>query len=252
LRRAKPTRPETIPPAGSRRTPLQDRSRQRVERILDAAAQVFGERGYDAATTEEIARIAGTSIGSVYQFFPNKLAIFNAISLRYLDRARALFDTFVTPESIAMPWPELIDRGIDAFAEFHEGEPGFRAILLNWRVSAELLLANDAVNRELAHRAEAILVAQAPGLTPRRRALVATMIIEIVSSMLILGVRRGPEESRALLGETKMLLRRYLEPIVSEHGAVTVTEARRSSGTRSSSRGSRSRAPSSGTRSRRR
>src|SRR5437868_3574324 len=160
LSRTKPAKPAaktlTSPPPGSRRTPLQDRSRQRVERILDAAAQVFGERGYDAATTEEIARLAGTSIGSVYQFFPNKLAIFNAISLRYLDRARALFDTFVTPESIALPWPELLDRGIDAFAAFHESEPGFRAILLNWRVSAELLLANDAVNRELARRAEVV------------------------------------------------------------------------------------------------
>ena len=253
LTRTKATKPDTRPtkepPPGSRRTPLQDRSRQRVERILDAAATVFGERGYDAATTEEIARLAGTSIGSVYQFFPNKLAIFNAISLRYLDRARALFDTFVTPASVEMPWPDLLDRAIDAFAAFHEDEPGFRAILLNWRVSAELLLANDAVNRELAKRAEVVFVAQAPGLTPRRRALVATIIIEVVSSMLILGVRRGPEESRAILAETKMLLRRYLEPIVSEHA---VSAGRRSSGSPSSSRGTRSRAPSSGTRTRRR
>jgi AcrR family transcriptional regulator len=249
LKRTKATKAPPTPPAGSRRTPLQDRSRQRVERILDAAAAVFGDRGYDAATTEEIARLAGTSIGSVYQFFPNKLAIFNAIAIRYLERARALFDTFMTPEAIAMPWAELLDRGIDAFAALHMDEPSFRAILLNWRVSADLLLANDDVNRELARRAEAVLVAQAPGLTPARRSLVATMIIEIVSAMLVLGVRRSRAESEALMNETKMLLRRYLEPIVSEHA---VSAGRRSSGSRSSSRGSRSRAPSSGTRSRRR
>ncbi len=79
--------------SASRRKPLQDRSRRRVEQILDAAAQVFADRGYDAATTDEIARLAGTSIGSVYQFFPNKLSIFNAITLRYMERARALSST---------------------------------------------------------------------------------------------------------------------------------------------------------------
>jgi AcrR family transcriptional regulator len=209
----KKTEPSTL----ERRTPLQDRSRQRVERIVDAAARVFAERGYDASTMDEIARLAGTSIGSVYQFFPNKLAIFNAITLRYIDRARALFDSFMTPESIQRPWLELLDAGIDAFAAFHKSEPGFSAILLNWRVSVDMIVANDEVNRELARRAEAVFVAQAPGLTADRRALVATMIIEVVSAMLILSVRRGPRESEAILAETKTLLRRYLEPIVSEH-----------------------------------
>jgi AcrR family transcriptional regulator len=204
-----------IPP-NSRREPLQDRSRQRVERVLDAAAQVFVERGYDAATTEEIARLAGTSIGSVYQFFPNKLAIFNAIALRYVDHSRELFDTFMTPAAIDRPWTELLDGAIDAFVAYHRMEPGFRAILLNWRVSADMVLANDDVNREFARRAEAVLSANAPSLTPARRALVATIIIETISSMLILCVRR-PAQADAIVGETKMLLRRYVEPIVTEN-----------------------------------
>jgi len=187
-----------------------------VERVLDAAAQVFVERGYDAATTEEIARLAGTSIGSVYQFFPNKLAIFNAIALRYVEHSRELFDTFMTPEAIDRPWTELLDGAIDAFVGYHRMEPGFRAILLNWRVSADMVLANDDVNREFARRAEAVLSANAPSLTPARRALVATIIIETISSMLILCVRR-PASADAIVGETKMLLRRYVEPIVTEN-----------------------------------
>src|SRR6202011_4219225 len=81
-----PTEPST------RRVPTQDRSRQRVERILDAAARTFAEVGFEAATTETIAERAGTSIGSVYQFFPNKKALYDAIASRYLDRTRRLFD----------------------------------------------------------------------------------------------------------------------------------------------------------------
>jgi AcrR family transcriptional regulator len=203
----------------SRRTPLQDRSRKRVEQILDAAANVFLDKGYDAATTEEIARLAGTSIGSVYQFFPNKLAIFNAIALRYVEKAQALFGTFVTPSAMLEPWDRLLDRAIDAFAALNAGEPGFRALLLNWRVSADMLIANDDVNRRFARRAEIVLATQAPSLTPARRALVATMMIEIISTSLILCARRRDVDAAAVLAETKTVLHRYLAPIVSEHGA---------------------------------
>jgi AcrR family transcriptional regulator len=212
----------------SRRTPLQDRSRRRVEQILDAAAEVFIDRGYDAATTEEIARLAGTSIGSVYQFFPNKLAIFNAIALRYVERAQALFDTFVTRAAIHEPWHELLGRAIDAFAALNQGEPGFRALLLNWRVSADMLLQNDDVNREFARRVEVVVTARAPSLTPARRTLVATIIVEVISSMLTLCARRPRADSDPILAETKMLLFRYLEPIVTENAGAPAKKAKRS------------------------
>jgi AcrR family transcriptional regulator len=230
-----------------------------VERILDAAARVFLERGYDAATTEEIARLAGTSIGSVYQFFPNKLAIFNAISARYVERARALFDSFMTPEATSHPWYELLDGAIDAFVAFHAVEPAFRAILVNWRVSADMVLANDEVNQEFARRVEVVLAAQAPALTGPRRNLVATMIIEMISATLMLCVRR-PGSAQAIIAETKTMLRRYIEPIVTENAKTKARSAKeagarsapRSNGSPSSSRGTRNRAPSSGKRSPRR
>ena len=66
-------------PEIDRRVPTQERARRRVARILDAAALVFAEQGFEAATMEDIAARAETSIGSIYQFFPNKLAIFDDI-----------------------------------------------------------------------------------------------------------------------------------------------------------------------------
>src|SRR5690242_20024053 len=88
------SRPATIV-ASERRVPTQDRSRLRLERILDAAAEVFSEVGIDAATTESIAARAGTSIGSLYQFFPNKRAVFYAIVARYGERVRGLIDAAI-------------------------------------------------------------------------------------------------------------------------------------------------------------
>ena len=63
-----------------RREPRQERGRRRIEGILEAAARVFAEVGYEAATTNAIAREARTSIGSLYQFFPNKGAVLEALA----------------------------------------------------------------------------------------------------------------------------------------------------------------------------
>ena len=67
-----------------RKSPSQERSRHTVERILDAATRVFHERGYAGATTNDIADEAGLSIGSLYQYFPNKDALLVALTQRHI------------------------------------------------------------------------------------------------------------------------------------------------------------------------
>ena len=67
-----------------RKSPSQERSRQTVERILDAAARIFHEQGYTGATTNHIADEAGLSIGSLYQYFPNKDALLAALTKRHI------------------------------------------------------------------------------------------------------------------------------------------------------------------------
>jgi AcrR family transcriptional regulator len=195
--------------SSARRVPTQDRSRQRVERILDAAAEVFADVGVEAATTESIAAKAGTSIGSLYQFFPNKKALFYAIVARYTERVRAVFDAIIAPTDRS--WIELLDFGIDALDEFHRQDPGFRAILRNWS-SGEFLEADDAINTEFARRIEGLLAVQAPALTPAHRAVVAEIVVETTSAMLILAARRDEPHGALVIAEGKTMLHRYLEP----------------------------------------
>ena len=213
-----------------RRVPLQDRSRQRVERILDAAARVFGDVGYEAATTEAIAETAGTSVGSIYQFFPNKRAIFDAIATHYHERSRAVFDELVAGP-LPSSWRDLLERSVDAFVSLND-EPGFRAIWKNWQVSADVFAAGAAVNRELAHRTAMLMALYAPDVPARKRSLVATVVVEVMNAMLLLAARekrRAPEVAR----EAKLLLYRYLDPYTRPPRRATSSSPKRA--TRASS-----------------
>ena len=62
--------------ASTRREPMQQRSRQTVEAVLEAVQRVLRRHGAEAITTNRVAEAAGVSIGSLYQYFPDKQAIF--------------------------------------------------------------------------------------------------------------------------------------------------------------------------------
>ncbi|HEY8078651.1 MAG TPA: TetR/AcrR family transcriptional regulator, partial [Labilithrix sp.] len=129
-------KPNTEPP---RRIPAQARSRERVERIVEAAAHVFAEEGYEAATMEAIAERAETSIGSIYQFFPNKLAVFHALARRYLDRVRAMMDLMMQGPLLEAAWPDILDASVDAWARFHENDPGFHAVWAGMHLTEQVV-----------------------------------------------------------------------------------------------------------------
>ena len=187
-----------------------------MERILLVAGQVFAEKGFDAATTEEIADRAEVSIGSLYQYFPNKDALFEAIADQYLARAQEVFELHLTAAVAAgATWQEVIDRAIDAFDYLQRNEMGFRAVWMNWTRSSRFLVAGAALNAEFAERTGTVLAMHAPALSPQRRHLVATMIIEVISGMLFAAIRLGDELGREIVAETKVLLGRYLAPIAS-------------------------------------
>jgi AcrR family transcriptional regulator len=68
-----------------RKEPRQERARATVEAILEAAARILDRQGWGRFTTNAVAEVAGVSIGSLYQYFPNKLALVEAILRRHFD-----------------------------------------------------------------------------------------------------------------------------------------------------------------------
>src|SRR3977135_4573683 len=103
-------------PRPSRRR--QARAPRRAGALLDVASQEFAEVGFEAATTNAIAARAGMSPGSLYQFFPNKDAIAEALADRFVERLRDTHAVF-GPEIEYLPLDELIDHVIDPLGALH-------------------------------------------------------------------------------------------------------------------------------------
>ncbi len=183
-----------------------------MERILDAAAALFVSNGYDATTTDQIAEKAETSIGSIYQFFPNKRAMFDAIAAQHLADASRLFEEFVGFDATSIPWRDLLHRSVDAYALYHRHNLGFRALLLNWKLSPEFIEAGEKLNRDFAERAEKIFAARSHHVSKAKRMAAATLAVEVTSAVLVRSVRMNDDESADLFDELKLLLERYLAP----------------------------------------
>ena len=112
----------------TRRQPKQRRARQTVEVVLDAVVEVLKRDGVRAATTNRIAEVAGVSIGSVYQYFPDKRAIFMALHARHVDQIAGLVErTLLDHASSSLE--DLVRALIEAVIEAHKADPELYELL---------------------------------------------------------------------------------------------------------------------------
>ena len=209
-----------------RKRPTQARGEARVQRILLAAAEVVEEVGYDAATTNMIARRARCSIGSLYQFFPNKASLLHALALQYTDEMRQLLGRVVTevmgPHTRPMDWREGVGQLVEAFARFHLGRAGFRAVWFGGLLSADLIASAIQCGRDIARGVEPLLEALAPQLPPARRLLIARGATELVGGLLILATERREDDpgwADRVVREAKRACVAYLEQAVADETA---------------------------------
>lgn len=114
-----------------RKQPLQQRSQTTVEYVLTAAAQVFEEHGYAAGTTNRIAERAGVSIGTLYQYFPNKEALAVALLERHLAEGMRQLREWVG-RAVAEPGGvhEALRIFIEGMLDLHAERPRLQHILL--------------------------------------------------------------------------------------------------------------------------
>ena len=214
---AEPARPT---PTSTRRVPTQRRSQERLERIARAAGELCAEVGADAVTMEGISARAATSIGSLYQFFPNKDALLHAVAERYVDDLTALLDASDSADArdiAGLPLETLVDALLEPFVAFHRAHPGYFAILFAPQGSEALRSVRGRLRDRLAQRVERLFDARAPHLDPSKRHRLALTAVEATRALMQyieVSVPRG--DRRAMRGELHAMLVAYLGPWMGE------------------------------------
>lgn len=110
-----------------RAEPIQRRSAERLSALLDAAAEVVDAVGFDRITTAMIAERAGASIGTVYRYYPDRVAVLQALHERTVlrFRQRVVEEFEITPPAT---WWDVVDCAVTAFVGLYRSEPGFRIL----------------------------------------------------------------------------------------------------------------------------
>ena len=186
-------------PSAVRRAPVQARSADRVARMLDAAAELLDEVGPEALTTSAIAVRAGVSVGSLYQYFPDKHAVVEALSRRAFERFSALLADLPRGD-----WGRSVDDVIDAYVCFARDEAGFLVLSFGGPVGVHALDPGDDNNAVVARTLGAVLAV--PGLSDD----VLRLAVEVGDAILQLAFRRDPAGDPLLVQEAKTAVRAYL------------------------------------------
>jgi AcrR family transcriptional regulator len=192
-----------------RREPQQARSRARLAGLVDAAEALLVREGPDALSTTRIAAEAGVSVGSLYQYFPDKAAIVDAVAHRYLGDFEDLMEGLAADAGPGR-WDDPVGTLIDAFAERYAARPGYRALWLGRHLSDELRAADHRNKEVLADGVRRLLVAggavaDVPGVALASRAAVLA-----ADALLQEAFRLDAQGDPDLLDEAKQLLRAYL------------------------------------------
>ena len=198
----------TTPPAPKR----QDRGLKRIAAILDGAEELFGEVGFDAATTNAIASKSGMSPGSLYQFFRNKEDIAAALAERYVveltDAQSAAVDP--RPDGFVESLPQFIDRAVDNMVAFNAANPAFLQLFSRADTQPALYAAVVPLQNELSQRVAQTLAALAPTLSSERIDLHALVALQITRGMMPVIAAEKTNKKDQLVTELKAALLRYL------------------------------------------
>jgi AcrR family transcriptional regulator len=111
-----------------RRQPSQKRAQETVNAILGAVIRLLKRGGTSAITTNRIAEAAGVSIGSVYQYFPDKRAIFIALHERHIEQVDRVLQRKIS-ESAGQPLDRMISHLMDGMVDVHASDTELASLL---------------------------------------------------------------------------------------------------------------------------
>ena len=198
------------PPVPMRRAPSPRRSRERVERMLAAATELIVEKGSDAMRIAEVAERAGVSIGSLYQYFPDRAAIIRTLAQRYNAQGRACIEAELANVSNLADLRAAFGRLIDTYYAMFLAEPVMRDIWSGTQADKalrELELADSRANAEFL---VAVLKPLRPHADPVALETTALLIWQMGEAVMRLAISVDREEGDRLVAAYKRMALREL------------------------------------------
>lgn len=198
----------------SARLPQRRRGKERVAALLAAAADCFVDKGFDGTTMTEIAARAGASIGSLYQFFPTKEILAQALMREF---AQALFARTGALADTATGWDNraLADHLINLFVTFRHEHPSFSVLT---EIPASLGSGDDAlaIRMHLREDLARLLAARYPNLPPALLQAAATAVQYMMKAAIALHGEADTPARRAAQVQLSRALEGYLERMESD------------------------------------
>ena len=178
--------------------PVQERSRKKINAILDAAALLLQKHGIEAVSTTSIAEQAGIPPGTVYHYFDNRLAVIAALAKRTIGEVDAgLADVLLTELSGPVPdWRAVLEGIFRAYAQ----SPGYVAVLTTIRAEPTLQLLARESNQRTADMLASVLAARTHQPLERARRI-AWIMSECTDTVLQAALMANEAEAAALLDE---------------------------------------------------
>ncbi len=192
-----------------RNEPVQARSTARLAALLDSAASVIDEIGYERLTTAMVAERAGASIGTVYRYFPDRIAVLQSLAARNSER---LMST-VAGELVAGRYASATDAVVAVLAttaELFRTETGYRSVRIGDVLDLLPPQTDATANGMLAHAVtDALVSGYSVADTAEVRLSVGTAI-EIMDALVARAFSRNPGGDEALLAEAERAVRAVL------------------------------------------
>jgi AcrR family transcriptional regulator len=186
------------PRAVMRREPVQRRSAARVSSILDACATLLDEFDYDELTTSKIAERAGVPIGSLYQYFPDKRAVVQSLTMRNLDAFSAEVERIFSG-AVPDAWREAVDRVLDAYLLMLDEVPGFGRIRFGDVVDTHLLDPEDDNDAVIAAKLSELFAMSYQVPNSDDLQLAFWMVVEVSDALIKLALKVTGEQREVAL-----------------------------------------------------
>jgi AcrR family transcriptional regulator len=197
---------------GMRRQPRQARSQERVSQILDVAEQMFIAEGYATATTNAIATRAKVPIGSLYQFFPDKAAIVQALAVRYAEQLHDRFAALDSDELSTLPLSDYVNQIIDVTDRFFTDYPGYYAIFMQVQGTIpELAEIESVADAQLIQNLATSLSQYDADLQANDYDAIAFVLVKAIGTLLWLSLGQEKDFRQRLVLETKRFTLTYLQ-----------------------------------------